>query len=98
MSKSINLFIWSAIIVLLMFWGYRLEKSDSDIDRLKLAIESGSALIQEDTNRIKIYYQLQFLFAPKIIALKLPKEKPTEIHYKTDSLWHILQIKTVSPK
>lgn len=94
MKSILNLIIWTLIFLIICFWTYKLENDSSELDRLKQAIDTQSVWIQEDTNRVKIHYQLQFLYAPDVLEVKLPKEKPYEVHYKRNNKWNVLHFKT----
>lgn len=94
MWRDVNHLIWVGSFAILVFWFFSLEYSQSEIDLLKRSIDQNAVWIQKDTNRIKIYYQLQFIYAPEVLEIKLPKEKPYEVHYKRNKTWHILHFKT----
>jgi hypothetical protein len=97
MKNHFNQILWVLIILILMLWFYKIENSYSEMDRLKDTVDRQSTWIQNDTNRVKIYYQLQFLFAPEVLDIKLPQSNPYEVHYKKNGIWHVLHFKTLDP-
>jgi hypothetical protein len=98
MRGKLNYFILGMISLVLFIWIYSMDKRSSEIDHLMYAINNGTVIEQPDTNRVKLCYQLQFLYAPKILEFMLPAEKPFEVHYNIDNVWHVLQFKTVQQK
>lgn len=95
MKDHHNHIIWAVIFLVLITWFYKLENSSSELDQLQDTVDRQSTWTQNDTNRVKIYYQLQFLFAPEVLDIKLPQSNPYEVHYKKNGIWHVLHFKTL---
>lgn len=95
MKDHHNHIIWAVIFLVLITWFYKLEKSSSELDQLQDTVNRQLTWVQNDTNRVKIYYQLQFLFAPEVIEIKLPNSNPNEVHYKKNGMWHVLHFKSL---
>jgi hypothetical protein len=66
----------------LVFWFFQFETSGNEPDRVLKAIQGDKILIQQDTNREKIYYQAQFVLAPEVLSYALPKDSSQRIDFE----------------
>jgi hypothetical protein len=53
--------------------------SENEPDQVLKAIQSDKTLVQQDTNREKLYYQAQFVLAPEVLSCTLPKDSSHRI-------------------
>jgi len=66
----------------LAIWLPWFDTSENEPDRVLKAIQGDKTLVQQDTNREKLYYQAQFVLAPEVLSCTLPKDSSHRIDFE----------------
>ncbi len=79
------MFPLTLIVFTLVHWFPLFDMSENEPDRVLKAIQTNETLVQQDTNREKLYYQVQFVLAPEVLSCTLSADSTNRIDFVRNS-------------